>query len=92
MHCNTLNPYLKNIYKECESPICKENTYNCLYIGNLKKIAYYNYIYYVDVYLHRGTSKIPNVDTVNLIINKDLTVIRILVYGENFKFSYYYEK
>ena len=84
MHCNTLNPYLKEVIKV--------NNYNCLYIGNLKKIAYCTYPYYLDVFLYKNMSKIPNAKGAHFIIYKDLTSIKIKVYDEYFNNISNYKK
>lgn len=86
MYRNTLNQYLKEGIKV--------SNYNCLYIGNFKKIAYYTYPYYLDAWLYRYMSKIPDANNVHFIIYKDLKSIKIRVY-DPYPYpnrSLYYEK
>ena len=84
MHHNILDQYLKEVIKV--------SNYNCLYIGNFKKIAYYTYSYYLDVWLYRDMLKISDVHWVNFIIYKNFTSIKIRVYDPYPHRSLYYEK
>ena len=83
MHCNTLNPYLKEVIKV--------NNYNCLYIGNLKKIAYCTYPYYLDVFLYKNMSKIYDANCVHFMIYKDLTSVEMFIY-ERYAIRLFYSK
>ena len=84
MHHNTLNQYLKNGHKE--------NNYNCLNIGNLCYMYYYNYHNNIDVYMCRGTSQISDENGVNYIIYKDLTSVEIFIYERYYIRLPYYKK
>ena len=84
MHGFSFSKYLKNEHKG--------HDYNCLYIGNLKKIAYCTYPYYLDVFLYKNMSKIPNAKGAHFIIYKDLTSIKIKVYDEYFNNISNYKK
>ena len=84
MHCNNLNQYLKHVYKE--------HNYNCLYIGDFIKIAYYNYSNCMYVYMYGGTSKISDEKCVYFIINKDLNSVEIAFYDRYAIWSSYYKK
>ena len=83
MHGFSFSKYLKNEHKG--------HDYNCLYIGNLKKIAYCTYPYYLDVFLYKNMSKIYDANCVHFMIYKDLTSVEMFIY-ERYAIRLFYSK
>ena len=76
MHEFSFSKYLKRSIKS--------SNYNCLYICNLRYIIYWDYSYYIEVFIHKGMLKISDINYGQFIFKKKSSIISMKFYDKDF--------